>query len=127
MAIRAVPLLLCHLVYEDPVSHNMTLLGMFTRLRATRFPTPYRDISVYTLLTGDPGELGQLALQCIAQATGQVCAEETQRIQIGGGGKRHIHIRLGEVRFPEPGVYRFVLFFEDEPIAEQTIDVGEVA
>ena len=35
------------------------------------------------------------------------------------------HIRLGELRFPAPGVYRFELFFEDEPIAEQTIHVWE--
>ena len=93
MAVSAVPLLLCHLVYEDPISHNMTLLGMFTRLRATKFPTPYRDVSVYTLLSGDAGETGQLAMRCIAEATDEVCAEEAQRIQIGSEGKRHIHIR----------------------------------
>lgn len=125
MAVSAVPLLLCHLVYEDPVSHNMTLLGMFTRLRATKFPTPYRDVSVYTLLSGDAGETGQLALRCIAESTKEVCAEETHRVQIGSEGKRHIHIRLGELRFPTPGVYRFELFFEGELIAEQTIQVWE--
>ena len=36
MAIDATPLLLCDHVYEDPVSHNVTLLGIFTTIRATK-------------------------------------------------------------------------------------------
>jgi hypothetical protein len=125
MTVTAVPLLLCHLVYEDPVSHNVTLLGTFTRLRATKFPTPHRDVSVYTLLSGEAGETGLLTLQCLAEATGEIRAEESQRVEIGAGGKRHVHVRLGELCFPAPGVYRFVVLFEHELVAEQSMHVLE--
>lgn len=125
MNVTAIPLLVCHAVFEDPTSHNITLLGMFTRLRGTKFPTPYRDLSVYTLLTGTPAEIGQLNLKCIRESTGDLCAEESRRIQFGMDGKRHVHIRVGEVRFPEPDGYCFRLFFDDRLIAEHSIYVVE--
>ncbi len=120
MAIRATPLLLCDHVHEDPVSHNVTLLAIFTTLRATKFPTPYRVMSVYTQLVGDPGEFGEVGLRCESIATGQVLAAETYRVQIGTFGTRHVHIRLDDLRFPEPGSYRFSLHVENETIGEQT-------
>ena len=125
MAIRATPLLICDQVYEDPVSHNVTLLGIFTTLRATKFPTPYRVMSVYTQLVGDAGEFGEVTLRCESTANGQVLAAETYRVQIGALGTRHVHIRLDDLRFPEPGQYRFSLHVEDETIGEQTILVTE--
>ena len=125
MSISAIPLLLCDLVYEDPVSHNVTLLGIFTTVRATKFPTPYRIMSIYTQLIGDPGEVGELSLQCESVANGQVLAAESYRVQIGSFGKRHVHIRLDELRFPEPGSYCFSLLVENHAIAEQTILVTE--
>jgi hypothetical protein len=123
MAISAAALTVCNAVYEDPVSHNVTLLGIFTALRVTVFPTPYRDISVYAILRGSPGETGELILSCTSVASGRECASERQRIQIGELGKRQVHIRLGEVRFPEAGHYLFSLAFEGMVIAEQDLIV----
>ncbi len=125
MAINSANLMLCNAVYEDPSSHNVTLLGIFTTLRATRFPTPYRDISVYAILKGLPGESGQLTLSCSSIATGLECAKERQRIQIGASGRRHVHVRLAEFRFPEPGEYVFSLIYDDLLIAEQELLVLE--
>ena len=125
MAIRATPLLICDHVHEDPVSHNVTLLGIFTTLRATKFPTPLRVMSVYSQLVGDPGEFGEVALRCESMTGGQVLATETYRVQIGASGTRHVHVRLDDLRFPEPGPYRFSLQVESEIIGEQTIVVTE--
>ena len=116
MAIRATPLLICDQVYEDPVSHNVTLLGIFTTLRATRFPTPYRVMSVYTQLVGDTGEFGAVTLRCESTAKRHLLAAETYRVQIGTLGTRHVHIRVDDLRFPEPGHYRFSLQVDDETI-----------
>jgi hypothetical protein len=125
--VTASPVLLCDLVYQDPVSRNVTLLGMFTDLRCSRFPSPSRLISAYALLTGDPGEMGQVTLTCIEDATGAVHLEERRRIQIGSNSKRHVHIPFGEgFHFPRPGFYRFVLSFEGNALGEQTITVQEV-
>lgn len=121
MAISSANLILCNAVYEDPASHNVTLLGIFTALRATRFPTPYRDISIYAILKGPPGETGQLTLSCTLLANGLECANERQRIKIGESGRRHVHVRLAEFRFPEPGAYLFSLIYDDLAIADHEL------
>ena len=124
----ATPVLLCDLVHEDPRGHNVTLLGIFTDVRCSRFPSPSRLISAYALLDGDPGEVGEVTLACVEDATGDVQFEERQRIQIGSNGKRHVHIRCGEgFHFPRPGFYRFMLSFDGDPIGEQTLTVQEVS
>ena len=69
MAVAATGLLLCNAVYEDPSSHNVTLLGIFTELYSTKFPTPYRSINVYALLTGDIGEFTELTLTGVSETT----------------------------------------------------------
>jgi hypothetical protein len=126
MAINAANLILCNAVYEDPTSHNITLLGIFTAISSNRFPTPYRLISAYTILKGLPGETGEITLSCTSLATGTECARERQRIQIGEFGKRHLHVRLSEFRFPEPGEYVFSLIFDGATIADQELLVLKV-
>lgn len=123
MAIGAASLILCNAVYEDPVSHNLTLLGIFTAVRATRFPTAYKDISVYAILKGQPGEIGEVTLSCTSLADGVELARERQRIQIGDLGKRHLHVRLAEFRFPDPGEYAFTLDCDRATIAVQELPV----
>jgi hypothetical protein len=110
--------------FEDPDSGNLAVLGIFTTLRATKFPTPYRVLSIYALLTGSPGETAELEFQCVS-ADGEVLARETSRIVLGSLGKRHLNIRLDQLRFPEPGEYRFALSSEDEIIGEETFLVLE--
>jgi hypothetical protein len=121
----ATSLLLCNLVYADPVSQDVTLLGVFTGLKATRFPTPARDFSVFALLVGEPEETGDLVLECREVSTGELCAEAKTRQQLGHGGKRQVHIRLGELTFPRPGSYEFALAFDGELLGQQTIVVSE--
>jgi hypothetical protein len=124
----ATSVLLCDLVHEDPRGHNVTLLGIFPDVRCSRFPSPSRLISAYALLDGAPGELGEVTLACVEDATGETHFQERQRVQIGSNGKRHIHIRCGEgFRFSRPGYYRFVLSFDGNTIGEQTISVQEVS
>jgi hypothetical protein len=124
--VRATNLLLMDLVYEDPVSQKHTLLGVFTGLRASRFPSPARDMSAYALLEGQPGESGILALQLQEEETPTPSHLAEGLVTIGQGGKRHVHIRLSKVRFPRAGRYQFTLLFDDTPIANQTITVREV-
>ena len=126
MSVTASPLLLCHMVFEDPTSRNVTLLGIFTQLRASKFPTPARDLSAYSLLTGEPYATGDLRLKCEAVTTAIVCYDEWTRCQLTGAGKRQVHVRVGELRFPQPGKYRFALSFDGTTIAEQTIEVLEM-
>jgi len=125
MAVAATGLLLCNAVYEDPSSHNVTLLGIFTELYSTKFPTPYRNISVYALLTGEVGEFTELTLACVSEMTQATVLSVSQRVQIGRNGKRQVHIRSGAMSFPEPGEYRFSLASDGEVVAVQKVLVLE--
>lgn len=126
MAIATTGLLLCDLVWEDPQSHKHTLLGVFTGLTASRFPSPSRDFSLYALLRGRAGEFGELYLECLDDTTGAVVyASDTRRIQLGMGGKHHLHVRVGEFRFPASGVYRFRLQCNGMTIGEQWVSVRD--
>ena len=120
----ATPLLLCNQVYVDPASQDVTLLGIFTGLQATRFPTPARDFSIYALMVGEPVETGQLVVECREMSPGELCARIGGRVQLGSRGKRQVHIRVGELRFPRPGEYAFALLFDGELVAEQTLMVS---
>lgn len=125
--LSAAPLLLCNLVYADPDSGNITLLGMFVGFRASKFPTPYRRLSAYTLVIGTPGEFLELTFRCCEEQTQQIHLEEIQRIDIGKNGKRHLHIAFGEIfRFPRPGQYRFTLSHNGDVIAEHTLEVTQL-
>ncbi len=126
MAISAANLILCNAVYEDPVSHNITLLGIFTAMRATKFPTAYRNLSIYAVLKGIPGHTGEVTVSCRSVQSEVECARERQRIQIGELGMRHLHIRLGEIRFPEAGEYQFSLAFDGAVVAENELFVMKV-
>src|SRR5437660_9129399 len=103
----AAAFLLCDFVWVDSISNNHTLLGVFTRLRASKFPTPFREISAFALLVGEPGEFGELALVCCVEDTGQVVYETGSRLAIGPEGKTQVHIGLGKFSFPQEGRYRF--------------------
>jgi hypothetical protein len=124
----AAALLLCDLVYSDHRTGNITLLGIFTAIRPSRFPSPTRAISAYALLEGTPAEPGELVLECVEEQTGQSQFRDSQRTQIGLNGKLHIHMRFGEAfSFPRPGRYLFTLTFNGELVAEQTIILQEVS
>ena len=125
MAVAPTGLLFCDQVYEDPSSHNVTLLGIFTELFSTKFPTPYRDFSIYALISGDVGEFTELTLSCVSESSREELFNVTRRDQIGRNGKRQVHIRIGELSFPEPGEYRFSILSDGEQIAVQKLNVLE--
>ncbi len=125
--VTTTPLLFCNLVYSDPDSGNVTLLGMFAGFRASKFPTPFRRLSAYTLMIGTPGEFSELMFRCCEEQTQQIHFEEIQRVDIGKNGKRHLQIAFGErFRFPRPGQYRFTLSCNDDVIAEHILEVTQL-
>ena len=125
MALSATTLLLCDLVWEDPVSRNITLLGVFTALRATRFPSPQRSLSLYTLLLGRPDETGRLLLECVDVASGTTDRLAHGSVTIGQEGHRHANFRLDRFRFPRPGRFMFRLTCDGHLIAQHTVTLKE--
>jgi hypothetical protein len=126
MAIRAAGLLFCDRLHRMTETGNLTLAGIFTRLRVTTFPSPDQHIVLCALLVCDPGEQGQAELVCVEEATGNQLLSAEQSVQMGEEGKRSVAVFFEGFRYPRPGKYRFALSCNGEVIAEQTLNVLEV-
>ncbi len=127
--VEASPLLFCDLAYVEPVSSKTTLMGIFTGLRANRFPSPFRSFTVFAMVRGDPGENGSFGFACIDAETDEVLYQEPERYVIFTEGHETLPLTLpiSEFRFPQQGWYRFVLTFAGETIAENKLFVREVS
>lgn len=125
---EAAELLFCDQVYVDPGTGKVTLLGIFTQLRPTQFPSPFRDFVIFAMLRGDPGDSGLLRLTCMDAATEEILSQEETN-QAFGIGRLTIPFvfRMGEFRFPRASWYLFRLEFAGENIAENMLYVLEVA
>lgn len=83
-------------------------------------------MNAYALLMGEPGETGELVLECAVEGNNAPLLREVRRDHIGTNGKRHLRIQFGKFSFPRPGKYRFTLFCNDSVIANQPLSVEEV-
>lgn len=127
MAIRAGGLLFCDRLHRITETGNLTLAGLFTRLRVTTFPSPEQHIVLYALLVGDPGERGDAELVCMEAATGNRLLSAQQSVQLGEEGKRSVAVFFEGFRYPRPGDYRFTLMCNGQIIAEQILPVLELS
>jgi hypothetical protein len=123
---EAATLLFCDHVYVDPGSGKPTLFGVFTELRPTKYPTPFRNFSVFAMLRGEPGENGTLSLECITATTEEVILESSKNLIFGRSEAIPFVFQIGEFRFPQAGWYRFRLEFDQESIAENLLYLHEV-
>jgi hypothetical protein len=127
MAIGATGLLFCDRLHRITETGNLTLAGIFTRLRVTAFPSPEQHIVLYALLVGDPGEKGEAELVCVERTTGSRLLSAKQSVEMGDEGKRSVAVFFEGFRYPRPGDYRFTLTCDGNLISEQTLAVLEVS
>jgi hypothetical protein len=130
MPIRAVSLLLCGRLHVVSESGNLTLGEVFTRVRATSFPTTEQTVVAYALLVGEPGEKAAATFECYEIATGKRILSAHDEVEMGEEGKRSVAVSFDGFRFPHAGKYRFTLTCDGEIVAEHTLPVvlntGEV-
>src|SRR5262249_11568331 len=104
-----VGLILCDGLHVDTSTAKLSLVGLFTSLRFSSFPTPVRRFTAYALLYGGEGE-GRIRLEVKrADSEQQVYKNVLWRAFIAG------QISTAEVKatrcaFPSPGRYIATLF-----------------
>lgn len=121
----AANLLLCDWVHEDQ-KHNVTLLGVFTEVTTPCFPSHPLSLSGYVLLNGDPGEVGEITWQLLEEETGFIYFQDSQRVQLGKNGQRHVRMRFWNARLPRPGKYHVAASVDGNVLAQQTMHVRRV-
>jgi hypothetical protein len=122
---KAVPVLIavlvCDTTAEDPTTKKKSLIGIFDRLWAVRFPTQ-RPVSVYVRLTDAEG-FYQFKVKFVQTDTGVTLAEAT--------GEANFEERLTgsdlvlafpPLPMPAPGRYEFQVWFNDVFLGSTFLD-----
>lgn len=105
-----VAFLLCDYVITDEATKKKSLIGVFDRVWATRFPTQHRPIALYARLYDAEGE-HDVRVEYVKVGEERVLAEAkgTLRVQ---DRKRPVEfaLTLPAIPIPEPGEYEFRLY-----------------
>src|SRR5947209_5375548 len=104
---RAQGLTLCDYVMREEGTGKMSLVGMFTRMRTTGFPSTPRPFCVFAALTDGLGE-GALELTVTNLRTDEEILALQRRIHFPTRFMDvQVLFRLNECSFPEEGIYLF--------------------
>jgi len=115
---------LCDQVITDEVTKKKSVIGITNRVAGRSFPLSLRSLAVFVSLVNGNGEM-TCELRCTAPDAG-----ETERILFGVKGPVHfpnpnaqadLVFALPNLTLPQPGVYCFMLFCEDELLSERRL------
>jgi hypothetical protein len=105
-----VAFLLCDQVITDEATKKKTLVGVFDRVWATRFPTEHRPVALYARLYDAEGE-HEVRVEYVKVGEEKVLAEAKGTLRVHDR-KRPVEfvITLPAIPIPEPGKYEFRLW-----------------
>jgi hypothetical protein len=120
-------MLFCDGVILDQATGKITLVGTFSGVAATTFPSPPRDLHVYVQVTSFVGD-AEFRLVCV-----QIDTPEPQEIfsasyPVRFRGKLHVeqlHLALHQFQFPRAGEYVFELWCQGHCLAERRLSVRQ--
>jgi hypothetical protein len=113
----------CELVIEDAHTHNLTLVSMFTDRICERFPSDPVSFSVFCPLTDGNGR-GTMMVEVSRFWTTRHAVRRRYPIEFPRRQSLvNVHIRLNNVRFPEPGLYNVSVAIDGELVAQKSINV----
>ena len=106
-------LAVCDQIIEDKLTGKKTLVGLFSRISAAKFPCIHPTMSVFVSMTGGQGKYPCEVLcrhvdgePVVFSAKGQVTLRDPQQVV-------DLAFRLNGIRFPVEGMY-WVNFLIDE-------------
>jgi hypothetical protein len=98
------------------------IFRVMTQFRASIEPTPPISFSIFSLLTGNAQEQGVVGLKCVwLDDPNREFIQTFGKVSIGAEGKKQLHLRLEDVRFPGFGIYEFQLQIDNEVVARLSI------
>ena len=117
-------LIVCDQIITDRLTGKQSLIGMFSRVHARRFPTAHPQLCVFASLTEGRGQI-ELLMRIVD-------ANEARRPIVEGRGKvefkdpraiAHLALQFHGLTFPEPGEYRVQLYSGGELLREARLEL----
>lgn len=120
-------MLFCDSVILDQATGKTTLVGTFSGVAATTFPSPPKDLHIYAQVTSF---IGQTEFRIVRA---QIDLPESDEIfsasyPVTFRGKLHVeqlHLALHQFQFPRPGEYAFELWCRGRCLAERRLSVRQ--
>ena len=118
-------LLICDSIIEDKLTGKKTLVGLFDRIQANKYPCMHPAMTVFVSLTGGRGHY-ECEVICRHQdnetvafsAKGSVTLRDPRKVV-------DLVFRLNGVRFPKPGIYWLHFLADEIPIMMRQVTVQE--
>ena len=122
-----ISLIVCDQIITDRMTGKHSLIGMFSRVHARRFPAAHPQLCVFASLTEGRGEV-ELTIRIVD-------ANEDRPPIVEGKGKvqfkdpraiAHLALQFHGLTFPQPGGYRVQLWSSGELLREARLDLIKV-
>jgi hypothetical protein len=125
-------MLFCDSVIVDQATGKTTLVGTYSAVSATTFPSPPMDLHIYVQVTSFVGKTG-FRLACVEASATELEEIFSASYPVRFRGKLHVeqlHLALRQFQFPRPSEYVFELWCEGQCLADRRLTVrskGEIS
>lgn len=122
-----IAMLVCDQIITDRISGKQSLIGMFSRVHARRFPCAHPQLSVFVALTDGYDEV-ELMIRIvdsndvrppIVEGKGRVNFKDPRAIA-------NLFLSFHGLTFPKPGEYRVQLYSNGELLREARLELVQV-
>jgi len=120
-------MVICDAIWHDPGTGKQFLLGLFSMIHARSFPAVHPIVAVHVALTDGRGKLPIRLVLVDAEQARPPLFEKTQEIEFSDPrAVVALDYHLANVKFDEPGEYRFQLYAGAEPLMERRFIVRRI-
>jgi hypothetical protein len=117
-------LTVCDQIITDRMTGKVSLIGMFSKIHARRFPAAHPTMSVFVAMTDGHGKTeltirivdGNEARPALVEGKGLLDFKNPRAIA-------HLALQFNGLRFPEPGEYRVQLWSGAELLREARLEL----
>ncbi len=120
-------LIVCDQIIVDRMTGKHSLIGLFSRIHAHRFPLVHAQLCVFTSLTEGYGRVdltiriadGDDARSPVVEGKGKVDFRDPRAVA-------QMVLQFNGLTFPQPGQYRLQIFSDGELLREARLDLVKV-
>ncbi len=118
-------MVVCDAIWCDPGTGKQVLLGLFSAIHARTFPAVHPVMAIHVALTDARGTIPIRLVLVDANEEREPLFDETQDVEFPDPrAVIELDFHLGNLRFDEPGEYRFQLYGGSTPLMERRIVVS---
>lgn len=122
---KPVPLamIICDTIIDDRDTNKKSLIGVFNNISSSQFPCRHYKMNIFVSLTDGRGKVAG-KLKCVKKDTNKNILELGGPIEFpNGNAVVEFNFEIMGIVFPEPGIYTFDFFCDNEPIISRNFIV----